>query len=429
MVLATDPPSAVPAQACDPKLLEKIPPEIQIVRIPHGNPLVYLLAMRDLLSLAFGRGGIFTTKRMLENPIGSNIDMEKPVSGTRKLGQFIVDSLANFPDPQCHWFRPAVRAMSRMPVNERPDLIFATGTPWTSLLVGRRLAKIFGVPWVADFRDPWAGRYGYKFFSSKILSLKASSLERAVCAEAARVILNTEELGLWFCSKYPEWQHKFTSITNGYADELQPAQVHRGVREEIVTKDGTEAPTLELCHFGTIYGNRSPTALFRAVHELLSERTMNASRLRLRFVGAWDVEDQECTQLAKSLEERGLLRRAPPVPHQECLKEMARSDVLLILQPDYPMQIPAKIYEYIVAGRPLLVLGGEGATANLVQRNRLGRCCPNRVQDIKQMLASLLSNTMVLTIPSPTDSEKFSYRILSKRLADLFDGVLAEQPR
>jgi hypothetical protein len=292
-------------------------------------------------------------------------------------------------------------------------------------LVGKRLAQAFNIPFIADFRDPWIG--GYELFSSKLLREKSKSLERGVCAVAARVILNTEELKLRFCSVYPEWQHKFVTITNGYAEELRSLSSSQGNLGAIARTEGVGASTLELCHFGTVYGNRSPIALFRAIQELSDEGMVTASRLRLRFVGAWDVNDSDCIQLAKALEERGVLRLIPPVSHQECLQEMARSDVLLILQPDYPLQVPAKIYEYIVAGRPLLVIGGEGATANLVQRHRLGRCCPNTVKEIKRTLLSILSSESPLLAPTPADTEQFSYRALSGRLAELLDRVCEER--
>jgi hypothetical protein len=291
--------------------------------------------------------------------------------------------------------------------------------------VGKRLAQAFNIPFIADFRDPWIG--GYELFSSMLLREKSKSLERGVCAVAARVILNTEELRLRFCSVYPEWQHKFVTITNGYAEELRSVSPSQGNLGAIARTEGVGASTLELCHFGTVYGNRSPIALFRAIQELSDEGMVTASRLRLRFVGAWDVNDSDCIQLAKALEERGVLRLIPPVSHQECLQEMARSDVLLILQPDYPLQVPAKIYEYIVAGRPLLVIGGEGATANLVQRHRLGRCCPNTVQEIKRTLLSILSSESPLLAPTPADTEQFSYRALSGRLAELLDRVCEER--
>lgn len=313
-----------------------------------------------------------------------------------------------------------MRAMSSRGVDKRPDVIWATGGPWTSLLVGKRLAHQWNVPLVADFRDPWVG--GHESFSSKLLRRRAAHLERAVCGAATRVVLNTEELQARFCSAYPDWQQKFVAITNGYAEELAANPGAEKCSSGAVARDG--ASTVELCHFGTVYGNRNPIALFRAIRELMTEGHLDRTRLTLRFVGAWEVEDSDCNQLAQALEENGVLKRAPRVPHRECLKEMAESDVLLILQPDYPLQVPAKIYESIVAGRPLFVVGGEGATANLVHRHRLGRCCPNRVQDLKQALVALTTDRTSLVPPDHVDTEQFSYRVLSKRLADLFDEVV-----
>jgi hypothetical protein len=295
----------------------------------------------------------------------------------------------------------------------------AAPVSWLDLmLVGKRLAQQWAVPFVADFRDPWVGRH--ELFSSTLLHRRAARLERAVCEAASRVILNTEELRVHFCEQYPQWQTKFVTITNGYAQEMA---IHPVIDDAL-----TNFPSaLEFSHFGTVYGNRSPLALFQAVHALMSEGALDHTRLTLRFVGVWDVDDPICNQLAKLLEERGVLQRVPPIPHQACLKEMAKSDVLLILQPDYPLQVPAKIYEYVTAGRPLFVLGGEGATANLVHRHRLGQCCPNRVSEAKRTLMELMNDRTSLVPPNPADMERFNYAVLSRHLADVLNNVVQEK--
>ena len=426
-VLATDHRSALPPHAVDRKLLDRVPPDVEVIRVPHSNPLGRLLWFRERLSQLLTQGKTVNATMVAESPVRSQESAKGPTSSVRACFRFVTEALLDFPDPQCHWYRPAVRVLAKMPAQEQPHVIWATGGPWTSLLVGKRLAQEFNIPFIADFRDPWIDGVEVERFSSKLLYKKATSLERGVCAAAARVILNTEELRLRFCSVYPEWQHKFVTITNGYAEELRSVSPSQGNRGTIAKTEGGNTPTLELCHFGTVYGNRSPIALFRAIQELLAEGMVNASRLRLRFVGVWEMNDSDCTHLAKTLEERGVLRLVPPVPHQECLQEMARSDVLLILQPDYPLQVPAKIYEYIVTGRPLLVIGGEGATANLVQRHRLGRCCPNTVQEIKRTLVSILLSESALLAPTPADIEQFSYRALTGRLAEVLERVCEER--
>lgn len=415
-VLATDHASALPPQASDGDLLQRVPAETEIIRVQHGNPLGCLLAYRDRFKrIIYSDADLASPQSVGAGSVGSNCSMDQRESPLTKARRFVFDAWLNFPDPQSRWYEPAVRAMVGRSAAKRPDVIWATGGPWTSLLVGKRLAQQWAVPFVADFRDPWIG--GHEFFSSTFLHRRAAQLEQSVCEAASRVILNTEELRNRFCQQYPQWQTKFVVITNGYAQEMA---LHPVIDDAL--RNFTSA--LEFSHFGTVYGNRNPLALFQAVQELMSEGALDRTRLTLRFIGAWDVEDPTCNQLAKSLEERGVLQRVPPVPHQACLKEMAKSDVLLILQPDYPLQVPAKIYEYMTAGRPLFVLGGEGATANLVHRHRLGRCCPNRVSEAKRTLMELMSDRTGLTPPNPADTEQFSYAVLSKRLADLLDNAV-----
>ncbi|MFZ1803536.1 MAG: glycosyltransferase [Nitrospira sp.] len=420
-VLATDHLSALPPQASDADLLQRVPAEIEIIRVQHGNPLGRVLAYRDRLKRMLNRkASEFSLHSAGMDEIASNCCADQRESVFATARRFVFDAWLNFPDPQCRWYGPAVRAMVARSADKRPDAIWATGGPWTSLLVGKRFAQQWAVPFVADFRDPWVG--GHEFFSSALLHRRAAQLEQSVCEAASRVILNTEELRVRFCEQYPQWQTKFVAITNGYAQEmaLHPA-----------SDDTTANPpsALEFSHFGTVYGNRSPLALFQAVQQLMREGVLDRTRLTLRFIGAWDVDDPTCNQLAKSLEGHGVLQRVPPIPHQACLKEMAKSDVLLLLQPDYPLQVPAKIYEYMTAGRPLFVLGGEGATANLVHRHRLGRCCPNRVSEAKRTLMELMNDRTSLAPPNPADTERFNYAVLSGHLADVLDNAVQEKSR
>lgn len=426
-VLSTDAVSVYPPQPGDQKLLDRVPADVPVFRVGHSNPRTKLIQFRERIGQWFSRGVSAAPPALQIAAIAPDRVARRP-NGPRSFLRVACEAALEFPDPQYRWFRPAVRAMARLPIQERPDVIWATGGPWTNLLVGKRLAKRWKVPFIADFRDPWVGGHGR--FSTAYLHRREALLERSVCASAACVILNTEELRERFCQSYPEYQEKFVTLTNGYAVELEEfyAQLQRQQDPKIRPNRQSASP-LEICHFGTVYGNRSPVALFQAVEELAAAGLVEPSQIRLRFVGAWDVPDSTCEQHAKKLEERGILKREPPVPHQQCLKEMGQSDVLLILQQNYPLQIPAKIYEYIVAGRPLLILGGDGATANLVQRNRLGHCCPNTVSDIKAAVQSMVSGGVRLPAPASADTAQFSYRVLSARLAELLTVVFEKSIR
>jgi hypothetical protein len=183
---------------------------------------------------------------------------------------------------------------------------------------------------------------------------------------------------------------------------------------------------IELCHFGTVYGNRNPLPLLQAVKALLDQGHLTRGQLRLRFVGDWLVMHDACDMLARALEALGVLRREPAMPHAECLRQMVSAPVLLILQPASPLQIPAKMYEYIFARRPLLVIGGEGATSNMVRRHRLGTCCANEVTELMWMLRRMVQGEVVLEPPQPAARAPFDYHLLTAELASLLDSVCAK---
>ena len=427
-VLTTTPASVNPPQQVDMSLCNVLPLGLKIDAVPHPNPFRSIISVRNRLREQVHRMLHPRTRRMasftFSNANLSNDWNGMPHGSLSALKDLVVDWIFAFPDKQCSWFGPAVRSLSGLPRGDYPDIVFATGNPWTSFLVGKRLAERFGVPFIADFRDPWTGHPPYGQFRSPILTQKARQLERAVCMAASKVVVNTEELRQKFCIDHPELEKKCIAITNGYDSNALRMTGHN----EYLRKPENK-PVLGLSHFGTIYGNRNPLPLFQAVTELLEGNLIQPHQLRLRFVGSWDVADDRCEALVRALEKRGVVRREAPIPNEKYLEELAQSSVLLVLQADFPLQIPAKLYEYVASGRPILVIGNEGATANLVNRHRLGRCCPNDVPSIKELLLSLTHGHTQIKSPPQTNITQFHYRVLTGKLASVLDQACTEMAR
>jgi glycosyltransferase involved in cell wall biosynthesis len=427
-VLTTDSRSVYPSAGTDESLSKQLPDTIRIDRVPHKNPERPLLLARDKLrgffcnSLSFGNSQL--------NLGGSRDTLGEAAAGMRAqyiaMRKAMLEWLFSFPDPQCFWLQPAIQRLSRVPPKECPDVVFATASPWTGLLVGKALAKKFGVPFVADFRDPWTHNPNRKPFST-LLFQKHRKLEKSICAAATKIIANTEELGAQFRRDNPTLEHKFITITNGFDGSCAPSSELSNKKHRL--SNPSSKPFIELCHFGSVYGNRNPLPLLLAVKSLLQDNRIAKSQLRLLFVGDWIIGDEFCDSLAQELERNEVLQRHPSVPHDVCRQQIALAQILLVLQPAYPLQVPAKIYEYLAAGRPIVLIGGEGATAALVERHQLGKCCPNEVSAIRQMLLFLINGK--LQIPSPTreQREKFHYRNLTRKLADILDAVTMRDRR
>jgi hypothetical protein len=426
-VLTTAPELSDPSMETDASLSARLPTTVQVHQVPDINPLETLIRLRGRMRKKWCRAikDVETRLSIGDEARSGRIqtDLQRQWAAIKNL---VLDSLFAFPDPQCFWLRPAVRKLMHIPQDERPDVVFATGGPWTSLLVGRRLAQEFGVPFIADFRDPWT-RNPYRKPLSSVLSHKSKDLERSVCETAARVIANTAELRAQFVADYPDLQEKFLTITNGFDNDAEKLCKESHYERETLRPPSFVGHTLQIGHFGSIYVNRTPFLLLRAIQELLKDNKIADSQLRVRFVGTWGPGVDQCEPVAQELEDRGVLQREPPIPHEVCLRQIAATPVLLILQPSSSLQVPAKIFEYIATGRPLLVIGGEGATANLVERYQLGLCCKNQLTAIKEMLQGLIENRIVIKLPPLAARTRFNYRVLAGDLAEVLEAAYLER--
>lgn len=416
-VVTTTPECVYPHHQVDQKLGERVPSSVKVTRISYTDRLQQLLQCREQLRSLWRKPASLNTGKY--NQVTEPSPSSSASHGSMK--ECLLDWAFAFPDRQCGWYAPAVRQLQAGSISDVPDVVFATGGPWTNFLVGHALATHFQRPLVLDYRDPWNCNPYYSY-SSQFLSRKSRAAEARVWGAAVHVIANTEELRTQLIEEYGDLRERCTWIPNGFDSAVLKSED----RAYDPSSEGPGSTGYELCHFGTVYGKRTPRVLLQAMWELFQNGRVNPHRIRLRFVGGWDTTDQECERYAVLLEKQGLLRREPPVSHSACLREMQRSSVLLVLQPDSPLQIPAKIYEYVATGRPLLLIGGEGATANLVDRHALGISSPNQLDRIKGLLGDLAMGKQKLVPPDPAQVSRFEYRSLTGELATVLNHALGK---
>lgn len=411
-VVTTDGAALDPPLPEDHSLCDGLPSDLDVFRVWHNNPNQLLLRARDWVYALCGRQRRVPDQSGDGEASASNQRTERSAIG--RLLDPILERVLSVPDPQKFWRVPALRASEQLITERRPDVILATGMPWTSLLIGKRLSERHGIPLVADFRDPWATN-PYATYSSLRRKLHVELMEAEVCTHAAAVIANTDELAESFRAKYPYRAERVVAITNGFdASLLRQPTFHEPA-----------AFRLEMTHFGSVYTKRSPLSLFQALLKIVTEQPDLSQRLGVNFIGEWNIRDPLCNRLACELEQCGILKREARIGRDECLSRMACTPVLLVLQEGTPMQIPAKLYEYIAMRRPLVILGGIGATANLVQKHHLGLCCPNVAGAIESLLRRLLNDPSLLDIPNQSSIMPFEYRNLTSRLAWVLDQVSA----
>jgi hypothetical protein len=131
----------------------------------------------------------------------------------------------------------------------------------------------------------------------------------------------------------------------------------------------------------------------------------------------------------------GDVRVRGQLAYRDALQEMCRADVLVLLDgPGRKIGVPAKLYEYFGAGRPILALTEpDGDTAQVLResgvRHRIAS--PKDVPRIRQALAELACEIAAApaAMPGAELLRRFTRQSIAGDLAGILDGVLAGSPR
>lgn len=266
------------------------------------------------------------------------------------------------PDPRVSWVRGSVRFLKKY-LREHPvDAVVTTGPPQSMHLIGRGLKRSLGLPWIADFRDPWTRMFYYKHLClSKFADRKHHRLEQGVLDEADLVLAVSPPVRDDFQAQTRTPVHL---ITNGYDEDDFP------VREPGSRKDGK----FRIVHTGLFAADGNPLKLWDALARRCREDEDFAQRLEIRLAGKTDAP------VLEAIRERGLgaqLVDLGYLPHSRVVQEQQDADLLILPlrhEPEYDKVLPGKIFEYIASGRPVLGIGQEdGAAAAILRDSGAGR--------------------------------------------------------
>jgi glycosyltransferase involved in cell wall biosynthesis len=263
------------------------------------------------------------------------------------------------PDQWISWWLGAVPAGLRLVRRHRPAVMWSTYPIATAPLIALTLHRLTSIPWVADFRDPMIE----PDYPSHGLTRRIHHwTERRAAASAARLVFTTPTAKRDFVARHPTVApERCLVISNGY-DEADFPEPPRTVATTI-----SAGRPARIVHAGFIYqAERDPRPLFRALARLRKDGRIDPGnfRLDLRAPGTPDYY----VDLIERLDLQDLVFVLPPLPYRESLQDSAAAGALLILQ-GQPCnhQIPAKAYEYLRIGRPILALTpSEGDTGALI---------------------------------------------------------------
>ncbi|MEE8106621.1 MAG: glycosyltransferase [Planctomycetota bacterium] len=321
------------------------------------------------------------------------------------------------PDNWKTWAWGGTRAGLKIIARERPNVIWSTYPIATAHSIGLALHRKSGIPWVADFRDSMTEDH-YPTPRERWESYR--EIEGETVHTCTRAVFTTPGARRMYAERYPDiTDDRWAVIQNGYDEEdFRSAEALPAPKRE------PGAP-LRLVHAGILYPKeRDPSAFFDAV-KLVSD---SADTPRFQVVLRATGHDEHHSRL---IAERGLdevVRLEPPRPYREALCEMLHADGLLLFQAaNCNHQIPAKVYEYIRAARPVLALTDRaGDTASMLLQNGVESIAAlDSVDEIESCLRAFLKECETPREAGVDESvAQHSREGRTRELAALFAGVV-----
>ena len=390
--------------AVDESLAAEVPEDAEIVKTRIIEPY-------ELYKRVLRRSG--HSKEAVEvNPVNA-----QNKSLLQKAAMWIRGNLFR-PDPRCLWIGPSVRFLKKYLAEHPVDLIVSTGPPQSMHMIGLRLSRETGLPWIADFRDPWTKIFYFKHLSMTSATEKwHRKMEKKVLDEASAVVAVS-----------PLVQQEFQEmtdtpvelITNGF-DECdfsseQCTEAYGGASEEFI-----------ITHTGLFAADGNPTVLWDVLAEKYRTDEIFKKLLRIKLIGKTD------DQILKALTDRGLedsMINMGYQPHSVAVEQQRQASLLILplrKEPEYKAVLPGKLFEYLASQRPILGIGqSDGAMAMIVNETRTGTVIDwedrkGLTQYIEQCWERHLEGRLST---EGADLSRFTRSSLTRRMAVLFDRVV-----
>lgn len=274
------------------------------------------------------------------------------------------------------WARDAVRLGRAVVERGLHRAVVSSGPPHFCHSAARELARMAGIPFVMDMRDPWSLVQRLPdHLTSPLWMAMATAGERRSVRDAALVVTNTDPHRDALCRRHPAEAERIISITNG-SDEDEPLPPRRWERRFVVA------------YAGTIYLDRDPRPLFQAAARTIRTLGLAPEEFGIELMG--DVAALDGVPLRAMAEASGIapfVQLHPAGPRAAAQSFLAGAALLLLLHQDSTYAIPAKLFEYLRHEAWVLALADrESAVERLLRGSSADVVAPEDVDGIAAVL-------------------------------------------
>ena len=337
----------------DPSLLAAVPEETEVIRVPGGSLLSGWLKLRR----DDARG------RRSASAFG-------PLRG-------VVDWFL-LPDSYAGWASRARALVEARIARGGIDVLLSSSPPDSVHLAARDAARTTGVPWAADFRDPWMG-LSFRPPPTPWHASAHRAMEASVLDGAARVLAASRTHADALAARAPGRPREVVHLPNGF----EPAS--------FISASG-DPDHFRVVFTGALSLMEDVGTLIDAVARLLERDPGARAVLRVELYGPYDRHWEE---RARTTGLDGVVRFTGTRPHAEARSAQETADLLVLWRPHgerFRTMVPGKTYEYLASGRPVLaLLQADDEAAVLVRRAGGAVIAPGSVDALEREIAARLA--------------------------------------
>ena len=257
------------------------------------------------------------------------------VSGLARRGYVHVRRLLDqlvFPDVRTEWYPFARKALLRLLTQYQFDVVVSSHEPGVDLMLGLLAQQKSRLPWVIDLADPLLAPYTPKW--RRCLD---AWFEGVVLRKSTSVVLTTPHLVDVLVKRHKALiADKFSIVPQG--------------GPVLNSKNVLKKQNVDELHFvftGNFYKSfRNPSEL------ALAFKKINSHRIRLTIAG----NNVAFVSLFEGVDGVKFLGA---IDHFEALKLQQQADILLNIGNGQSDQLPGKVFEYLVSGKPIFHIRGS----------------------------------------------------------------------
>ncbi|MBD3376253.1 glycosyltransferase [candidate division KSB1 bacterium] len=329
------------------------------------------------------------------------VSLTKKTHFLNKILSFII-----LPDTKILWWFHAIAGAKHLYHKAPYDAIVTSSPPHSVHLIGRHLATRLGIPWIADFRDQWAG--GVVSHEPTFLHRKLYLYwQRQTCRHSDARIAVTPEIGRNL--EQETGVAPVTIIRNGY----DPNDFYKPEKSKAFI----------FCHCGSITRFANPVSLLDALQVLRQTQETLLSNVQFKFLGM-DVTGT----FQNEIDYRGLqdlVSWRGYRSHDEAMRHLCNSDALILLAKGEKEArfVPGKVYEYLGSQKPILALTNVKDTCSLLKSfPGVWLCDPEDQNTIQRSIMEIVKNKSSINAVT-RDTHSMTRQFQTQQLAMLLNQI------